>query len=89
MQPLLWGIKPAVLVIILSALWKLGKKAVKSWQLAVLGAVVFTAVMIGIDEVLALLAGGLLGMLIWGLWRKWRGLPMLAWWPAALQLNFS
>jgi chromate transporter len=45
--------------------------------------------MIGIDEVLALLAGGLLGMLIWGLWRKWRGLPMLVWWPAALQLSFN
>jgi len=88
-QPLLWGIKPAVLVLIMSALWKLGKKAVKSWQLAVLGVVVFTAVMLGIDEVLALLVGGLLGMLIWGLWRKWRGLPMLLWWPAALQLNFS
>jgi chromate transporter len=76
-QPLLWGIKPAVLVLIMSALWKLGKKAVKSWQLAVLGVVVFTAVVLGIDEVLALLVGGLLGMLIWGLWRKWRGLPML------------
>ena len=88
-QPLLSGIKPAVLVIIFSALWKLGKKAVKSWQLAVLGAVVFTAVMLGIDEVLALLVGGLLGMLIWGLWRKWRGLPMLVWWPVALQLDFS
>ncbi|MCP4362808.1 MAG: chromate efflux transporter [Chloroflexi bacterium] len=88
-QPLLWGIKPAVLVIILSALWKLGRKAIKSWQLAVLGAVVFTAVMLGIDEVLALLMGGLLGMLIWGLWRKWRGLSMLVWWPGVLQLDFS
>jgi len=88
-QPLLWGIKPAVLVIIMSALWKLGKKAVKSWQLAVLGTAVFTAVMLGIDEVLSLLVGGLLGMLIWGLWRKWRGLPMLIWWPAVFQLNLN
>ena len=45
--------------------------------------------MLGIDEVLALLVGGLLGMLIWGLWRKWRGLPMLVWWPTALRLDFS
>jgi len=88
-QPLLWDIKPAVLVIIMSALWKLGKKAVKSWQLAVLGTAVFTAVMLGIDEVLSLLVGGLLGMLIWGLWRKWRGLPMLIWWPAVFQLNLN
>lgn len=86
-KPLLWGIKPAVLAIILSALWKLGKKAVKNWQLAVLGLVVFTAVMLGSDEVLALLVGGLLGMLVWGLWRKWRGLPMLIVWPGIVTLN--
>ena len=73
-QPLLWGIKPAVLVIIMSALWKLGKKAVKNWQLAILGSMVCVVVLFGIDELLALLGGGLLGMLIWGVWRKWRGL---------------
>lgn len=88
-QPLLWGIKPAVLIIILTAVWKLGKKAVKNWQLVLLGLVVFTAVILGLDEVLALLIGGLLGMLMWGLWRKWRGLPLLLWWPGAIHLQNS
>ena len=81
-QPLLWGIKPAVLAIILSAVSKLGKKAVKGWQTAVLGGLVFIAVWFGLDEVFALLLGGFLGMLVWGLWRQARGLPLLLWWPS-------
>jgi chromate transporter len=80
-QPLLWGIKPAVLAIILSAVYKLGHKAVKSWPLAGLGALVLAAVLLGVDEVLALLAGGLLGLLIWGLARARRGMPLLLLWP--------
>jgi chromate transport protein ChrA len=74
-QTLLWGIKPAVLAIILAAVWKLGRKAVKNWGLAVLGALVLAAVLLGADEVLVLLIGGFLGMLVWGLVRRWRGLP--------------
>lgn len=48
--------------------------AVKSRQLALFGLIVFTAVILGIDEVLALLAGGQLGLLAWGLVQKCRGL---------------
>ena len=34
---LLYGIKPAVLAVILGALWRLGQKAVKGWRLSFLG----------------------------------------------------
>ncbi len=85
-QPLLWGIKPAVLAIILSAVYKLGRKAVKSWQLAGLGALVLAAVLLGADEVLVLLAGGLLGALIWRLAHAWRGMPLLLLWPGVTNL---
>lgn len=85
-QPLLWGIKPAVLAIILSAVYKLGRKAVKNWQLAGLAALVLAAVLLGMDEVLALLAGGLLGVLIWRLARGWRGTPLLLLWPGLANL---
>jgi chromate transporter len=85
-QPLLWGIKPAVLAIILSAVYKLGRKAVKSWQLAGLGALVLAAVLLGVDEVLALLAGGVLGVLVWRLARAWRGTPLLLLWPGLASL---
>ena len=59
--PLLVGIKPAVLAIILGALWKLGKKAIKGWRLGVLAVAVTAAVLGGIGEVPALFVGGILG----------------------------
>lgn len=62
-EPFLAGIKPAVLVIILGALWRLSKKAVKGWHLAPIGVVVAAALISGINEVIAMLGGGLLGML--------------------------
>ena len=62
--PFLAGIKPAVLAIILAAVWKLGKKAVKGWQLAVIGLAVFAASLLGVDVTLALLVGGV-GGAIW------------------------
>ncbi|MGC1393432.1 MAG: chromate efflux transporter [Coleofasciculaceae cyanobacterium] len=61
--PLLYGIKPAVLAIILNALWRLGKKAVKSRKLLIIGlGVVLLLLVAKIDQVFALLSGGILGM---------------------------
>lgn len=62
-EPFLYGIKPAVIAVILGAVWKLGRTAVKGWRFGVLGVGVATAVLAGLDEVWALLAGGLLGTL--------------------------
>ena len=61
--PLFYGIKPAVLAVILGALWKLGKKAVKSYQLFLIGLGVAVLLLFGINEVIALLIGGFVGML--------------------------
>jgi chromate transporter len=62
--PLLYGIKPAVLAIILTAVWKLGRTAIKTWQLAVIGVTVIGAALLGLNEVLAIVLGGILGM-VW------------------------
>jgi chromate transporter len=62
-EPWLRGIEPAVIAVILGALWKLGKKAVKGWRLAAIGLVVTAVVLAGGDEVITLLATGVLGML--------------------------
>jgi len=62
-EPFLYGIKPAVIAVILTAVWRLGGKAVKDWRLAVLGVAVTLAVLFGVNEVLALLGGGVVGML--------------------------
>jgi chromate transporter len=63
--PLLYGIKPAVLAVILDALWRLGKKAVKNRQLLVIAVVVAALLwLVKLNEVIALLIGGFLGM-VW------------------------
>ena len=61
-EPFIFGIKPAVLAIIASAILKLGKKALKGWELGVLGVLVFLASVLGINEIIALLSAGILGM---------------------------
>ena len=63
--PLLYGIKPTVLAIIINALWGLAKKAVKTRQLLVIAlAVALITLLFKLNEVIALLVGGLLGM-VW------------------------
>lgn len=59
--PFLSGMLPAVLAIIASAIIKLGKKAIKNTELAILGMLILTASVLGVNEVIALLAGGILG----------------------------
>ena len=59
-EPFIFGIKPAVLAIIAYAVFNLGKKALKGWELTLLGAVVMVA-SFWISEVIALLAAGVIG----------------------------
>ena len=68
--PFFYGIKPAVLAVILAAALRLGRTAVKSWRLGVVGVGVLVASLGGVNEVLALFVGGALGML-------WLRLPKL------------
>lgn len=62
-EPFVLGIKPAVLAIIGSAVIKLGKKAMKTMELAVLGVLILVASLLGVNEILALLSAGVFGML--------------------------
>ena len=61
---LLDGIRPAVIAVILVAIWRLGRKAARNWQLLVIGLAVAAAAFLGFGEVQALLLGGVMGM-IW------------------------
>jgi chromate transporter len=63
LEAVLYGIKPAVIAIILMAVWRLGQKAVTGWTLAVIGMAVAAAVLVGASEIAALAAGGVIGML--------------------------
>lgn len=61
-KPFIAGIKPAVLAIIAGAILKLGKKALKNWELGILGGLVVVASLLpNTNEVLVLLCAGLLG----------------------------
>ena len=64
-SPLLYGIKPVVLAIIINAVWGLGKKAVKTRKLLIIAiAVGLITEFTKINEIVSLLMGGILGM-IW------------------------
>ena len=56
---LLYGVKPVVIAIILEALWSLGKKAVRTPLLAAIGVAVLILSFAGVNELVLLLAGGL------------------------------
>ncbi|MBW4444664.1 MAG: chromate efflux transporter [Plectolyngbya sp. WJT66-NPBG17] len=62
---LLYGIKPAVLAIVLDSTWRLGQKAVKTRKLLIIAIVVSILVWFArLNEILALLLGGVVG-LVW------------------------
>ncbi len=61
---LLYGIKPVIAIIIVKALWKLGKKAVKDIPTAIASVAVIIAFFAGVNEILLLFLAGLAVLLI-------------------------
>ena len=61
-EPFIYGIKPAVIAIIIMAAYRLGKKAVKSFELAILGTITLVACLCGVNEIIALFGTGILGL---------------------------
>lgn len=61
-EPFLHGFKPAVLAVIFTAGYRLGKKSLGTWRLMAIGVGVGAASLAGYDEVLALLVGSLIGV---------------------------
>jgi len=70
-RPFLAGVQPVIIAVILGAVWRLGRKAAKNWQLLTIGLAAMAAVLLGVNEVLALFAIGILGM-FWLVWTKRR-----------------
>ena len=62
---LFYGINPAIIAIIVAATYRLGKSAIKDWRLALLAALCLAASLLGVDQVVILLAGGLAGVLMY------------------------
>jgi len=64
-EPFIYGIQAAVIAIIAMAGYRLGKKAVKNTELAILGSLTLAACLLGINEVIALFSCGLLGCILY------------------------
>lgn len=61
-QSFIYGIKPAIISIILIAILPLAKKSLKSIQLGIMGAMVLVLALMGVNEILLLFGAGLLAM---------------------------
>jgi len=63
-KALFYGINPVVMAIVLVASYRLGKTALKGKIQALLGLLAFGAALLGVNEVLILLASGVVGMVL-------------------------
>ena len=61
---LLYGVKPVVIAVVLQALWKLGRSAVKTKWLAMVAVLSAALAAIGMNELLVLVIGGVLGLAV-------------------------
>jgi chromate transporter len=73
---LLYGIKPAIIAIVIQALWNLGKKAIKDRPTPLAAIVVIALFFIGGNEILLLIAAGVAVML----WKNWRSTRISSLW---------
>ncbi len=64
-QPFLYGIKPAIIAVIVSTMILLGKQALKNFELAIIGVFCVAAVLAGLNEIFVLFGAGISGMLIY------------------------
>lgn len=71
-QPFLYGIKPAILAVIVALMISLGTKAVKSTLLAFIGVLALVLSLAGLNEIYVLFGAGLVGILVSGIYDRGR-----------------
>lgn len=69
-QPFLYGIKPAIISVIVALMISLGKKALKTTTLGIIGGIALVLTLLGVNEIIVLFGAGLLGVIILLLQRK-------------------
>lgn len=57
-EPFIYGIKPAIIIIVLSAVFKLGKKAASGWKMIIIACCVIFMNALGLNEIFSILLGG-------------------------------
>ena len=65
-QPFVYGIKPAIIAVILAAVFPLAEQSLKNTKLFLLGIVALTLALLEINELLILFGAGLLALLLTG-----------------------
>lgn len=63
-QPFIYGIKPAIIAVIFITMIYLGRQALKSLTLGVIGFTAVIAVLLGVNEIFVLFAAGFTGLLL-------------------------
>jgi len=81
-QPFIYGIKPAIIAIILAAVFPLAKKALKTVELGIIGVLALAASLVGVNEIVVLFGAGWVVLLLWAMRR--RGQPLNTIWPVVL-----
>jgi chromate transporter len=77
----LYGVKPVVIAVVVQALWRLGRSAIRTPLLAAVAAVAAALVTLGVHELVVLFGVGLAVPVLWGVFRRPRSDA-----PAALAL---
>jgi len=76
----LYGIKPVIIAVVAQALWSLGRTALRSAPLAVVGVAALAASLAGVDELIVLAAAGLAVAIGRGALRR-TAPPAIGWMP--------
>jgi chromate transporter len=63
-RPFIYGIKPAIIAIILAAVLPLAKKSLKSWELGVIGMMALISALFGVNEIVVMFGAGFLVLIL-------------------------
>ena len=75
-QPFVYGIKPAIIAIILGAVFPLAKRSLKSLELVILGMLVLVCSVLRFNEIYLMFGAGLIALLLaWRRNHKWTQAP--------------
>lgn len=72
-KPFIYGIQPAIIAIILGAVFPLAKKSLKSIELVVIGVIALLLSLVNIDEILVLFGAGFAGLFLSAIRKKTGG----------------
>jgi chromate transporter len=62
--PFIYGIKPAIIAVVVAMMVSVGRRALKSVELGIIGAIALILTLYGVNEMYVLFGAGLLGVLI-------------------------